>query len=268
MVKGLDVFREHFRQYSNQYILIGGTACDLAMDEVGVAFRATKDLDIVLCVEALDPAFVQAFWKFVRAGGYQAWKTSSGEKKFYRFEEPNNPEYPAMLELFSRKPDMLSVAEGSHLTPIPINEEVSSLSAILLNEDYCRFFCSGAKEKDGLRFVGPEHLIPLKARAWIDLTEREGRGEHVDEKQIKKHKNDVFRLYAIIDPEFTGEIPERVRQNMDAFITRMQDESIDLKALKLGNTTKADVLAELRRIYCPNSEGEAITPKDSVKGPR
>ena len=134
MVKGLDVFREHFRQYSNQYVLIGGTACDLAMDDAGVSFRATKDLDIVLCVEALDKAFVQAFWQFVKAGKYEVWKTTDGDKKFFRFEDPQDPTYPAMLELFSRKPNLLTpLADGSHLTPIPMEQQVSSLSAILLS---------------------------------------------------------------------------------------------------------------------------------------
>jgi predicted nucleotidyltransferase len=61
MVKGLEIFRERFRNYSDRYVLIGGTACDLAMREAGLEFRATKDLDIVLCVEALDTAFVEAF---------------------------------------------------------------------------------------------------------------------------------------------------------------------------------------------------------------
>ena len=40
-------------------MLIGGTACDIAMTGTGLAFRATKDLDIVLYVEASDAAFAQ-----------------------------------------------------------------------------------------------------------------------------------------------------------------------------------------------------------------
>ena len=36
MVKGLDFFREHFREYSDRYVLIGGAACDLAMREAGL----------------------------------------------------------------------------------------------------------------------------------------------------------------------------------------------------------------------------------------
>jgi len=79
VVTGLDKFRDHFRQYSDQYVLIGGTACDLLMDEAGLDFRLTKDLDIVLHVEALDPEFVKAFWNFVRAGDYQTRQTTTGE---------------------------------------------------------------------------------------------------------------------------------------------------------------------------------------------
>jgi len=33
MVKGLDVFRKYFRDFTDRYILIGGTACDLAMQK-------------------------------------------------------------------------------------------------------------------------------------------------------------------------------------------------------------------------------------------
>lgn len=70
MVKGLELFRRHFEGYANQFILIGGTAATLAMEEAGLEFRATKDLDIVLHIEALEPAFGRAFWEFVAKGAY------------------------------------------------------------------------------------------------------------------------------------------------------------------------------------------------------
>lgn len=71
MVKGLDLFREWFADHRDQYVLIGGTAASLAMEKAGLEFRATKDLDVVLHVEALTPAFGETFWKFIEAGGYQ-----------------------------------------------------------------------------------------------------------------------------------------------------------------------------------------------------
>ncbi len=60
MVRGLEIFQERFAACVDQYVLIGGTAASLTMEEAGLEFRATKDLDIVLHVEALTPAFGEA----------------------------------------------------------------------------------------------------------------------------------------------------------------------------------------------------------------
>jgi hypothetical protein len=249
MVKGLEVFREHFRDYADRYVLIGGAACDIAMTAAGLAFRATKDLDIVLYVEALDAAFVQAFWEFVRMGGYEVQEKSTGEKQFYRFQKPTNADYPFMLELFSRQPDVLQVAEGSHLTPLPVEEDISSLSAILLDNHYYDFIRAGRQESDGLPMVGAAQLIALKARAWLDLSERASRGEQIDSKTIKKHKNDVFRLYQILDPTSDPEAPETVKKDIREFISRMRVEEVDLKSLGLRTGTRDGILAEISKVY-------------------
>ena len=45
MVKGLDIFQAWFAEHADQYVLIGGTAASLTMEEAGLPFRATKDLD-------------------------------------------------------------------------------------------------------------------------------------------------------------------------------------------------------------------------------
>ena len=44
MVKGLDKFREYFADFSEQYVLIGGAACDISFDEIGADFRTTNVL--------------------------------------------------------------------------------------------------------------------------------------------------------------------------------------------------------------------------------
>ncbi len=249
MVEGLDRFGRHFESHSGQYVLIGGAACTLAMDAVGRSFRATKDLDIVLCVEALDEAFVGSFWDFVRLGDYKTQEKATGEKQFYRFKQPGSDGFPFMLELFSRVPDALTLRDASHLTPIPIDAAVLSLSAILLEGDYYEFILSGRQIVDGLPIVGPEHLIPLKAKAWLDLSRRKADGEQVDSRDIKKHKNDVFRLSAIIDPEFSTEIPPKVVADVTEFFRHMEAEEIVLSNLGLGGQTRDSILAELRRIY-------------------
>lgn len=71
MVKGLDRFRDYFADYRDRYVLIGGAALWLVLDEAGLEPRATRDLDVVLCIEVLDPEFASHFWGFVEQGGYQ-----------------------------------------------------------------------------------------------------------------------------------------------------------------------------------------------------
>jgi len=82
MVQGLARFREHFAPYKENYMLIGGAACMLALNNKGYEFRKTKDLDILLSVEALDSKFMKAFWEFIRGGKYQHQQKSTGKKLF------------------------------------------------------------------------------------------------------------------------------------------------------------------------------------------
>ena len=85
MVRGLDIFTEWFKTFSDQYVLIGGTAAALTMQEFGVPFRGTKDLDVVLHIEALTPEFGKVFWKFIDVGGYEIKQHSNGRPRLYRF---------------------------------------------------------------------------------------------------------------------------------------------------------------------------------------
>ena len=101
----------------------------------------------------------------------------------------------------------------------------------------------------GVSLVGPEHLIPLKARAWLDLTERKAKGEQVDSKSIAKHKNDIFRLYRVIDPGQALDVPAAIRNDITAFLDAMADEPVDLKSLGISGTDSSRVIAELRRFY-------------------
>ncbi len=88
MVTGIARFREHFAGHEDQYAIIGGTACGLLFDAVGLTCRATRDIDMVLSIEAVDAKFGRAFRAFLDAGGYQARKRSDGRREFYRFHRP------------------------------------------------------------------------------------------------------------------------------------------------------------------------------------
>ena len=82
MVNGINIFREHFSDFKDQYTVIGGFACDLLMNDAGLDFRQTVDIDMVLIVEALTTDFAKAFWNFIDNGGYQARQRSNGKPEF------------------------------------------------------------------------------------------------------------------------------------------------------------------------------------------
>ena len=250
MVKGIDQFRAHFEGFNDRYVLIGGAACFLALDEAGLDFRVTKDLDIVLCVEALDAEFVGAFWSFIERGKYKNKQKSTGKKLFYRFYEPEDGTFPYMLELFSRTPDALHLSDDTHLTPIPVNKEQSSLSAILLDDSYYDFIHGSKIDFDGIPSVPPEIIVPLKARAWLDLTKRRDAGEKVDGNDIKKHKNDVFRLFQVIEPDKRVALPDVIKSDMQSFLEAViADPPQTLKPFGLGDTKFDEIIKMLRNIY-------------------
>lgn len=247
---GLEYFRRYFEGFQDSYILIGGVACDLAMDEAGINFRATKDLDIVLCAEAIDSAFVAKFWQFIKDGGYEHQEKSTGNKQFYRFNKPSNEKFPFMLELFSRKPDQMILGDDSRLTPIPVDDDVSSLSAILLDNDYYQCIENGRYVIDGVPILRPEYILAFKARAWLDLTERKSIGEAVDSKNIKKHRNDVFRLFALLSPEQRVKILAGIKEDMKKFVTAMpNEEGLNIQQFGLKNLSVDDVIENLTLIY-------------------
>jgi hypothetical protein len=182
MVNGLEHFMTHFTGLENHFILIGGTACDLWMGSVGLPFRATKDLDVVLIAESLSTDFFERFWAFVREGQYESLERIETRPSFYRFKNPKDARHPTMIELFSR--NFLPVPRDCHLTPIPAGEGISSLSAILLGDDYFGHLVASRITIDDVPTVPVQCLIPLKARACLDLIARKADGEPIDSGKI------------------------------------------------------------------------------------
>ena len=225
MVRGIENFREWFRGYEDQYVIIGGTACDLLMTEEGLDFRATKDIDLVLIIEAVNAAFGDRFWEYIIAAGYEHRNKNTGKPQLYRFTKPQSKEYPAMIELFTRKPDAI--------------------------EDYYEFLRQGKTQISGVTVLSAPYLIPFKAKAWLDLSHRKSEGEQVDSRDIRKHRNDVFRLTELLDRNMAPliYIPDAIRADISEFVERMRSEDVDLKQIGIRNKSKEAILKELNALY-------------------
>jgi hypothetical protein len=217
MVRGLDIFKKYFEEYPDNYVIIGGTACDLIIDEAGFVPRATKDIDIILVVEALNAGFVKQFWKFIQDGNYERKEKSEEERKYYRFMKPGNLDFPYQIELFSRNPDLLDLDEDTHLTPIPTDDDLSSLSAILLNDDFYKYMLEHSVFENGLHRANTEALICLKAKAYLEIAERIANGSKEDRKQLRKHKGDVFRLAVMFTENDFFVLPESIKIHLQNF---------------------------------------------------
>ena len=218
MIKGLDKFRAHFAKHQGAFVLIGGVACHEWLASQGLQFRATRDIDIVLIIEALSQAFVARFWEFVEAAKYTIREKATGGRELFRFSKPEDETYPAMLEIFSRKPEGIELGAGQHIVPVQIAEISLSLSAILLDDAYYTLIREYHHQDADLPFVNPVALIPLKARAWLNLTERQKKGEKVDERDLAKHRSDVFRIAAALPGEPGPHLPNTVQADLEAFL--------------------------------------------------
>lgn len=183
MVRGIDNFKKFFAGFEGNYVIIGGTACEVYEEIYAQNPRATKDIDIILIVEALSSDFIVRFWDFVKAAGYtQQNKGTDSEHRheYYRFKNPKNVEFPYQIELFSRKLGLINFPADAHITPIPVDEDLSSLSAILMDDSYYNFTVTHSTLEDGIHIANIESLICLKCKAYLEMLERKRNGEQVD----------------------------------------------------------------------------------------
>lgn len=249
MVYGLEKFKEYFLEYSDQYVLIGGSACEILCSNIDIEFRATRDLDIVLIIEALNANFISRFWKFINDGGYINKEKSSGGSQFYRFSNPKCNDYPFMIELFSTKPDILELKELSILTPLSIEDEIISLSAILLNCEYYNLIFKGKTNVNGYSVLDFEYIILFKIRAWLDLNRLKLSGSRIDSKNINKHKNDIFKLLTNFSGVKNISLSDIIKKDVIDFINEIEKVGVDLKSIGIKKLKLENYINQLKHIY-------------------
>lgn len=260
MVRGLDVFRESFSGMEENYVIIGGTACNIHEEEMQQEPRATKDIDMILIVEALSDSFVRSFWEFIIAGGYvqrQRGESSNVAKpglnhEYFRFIKPENKEFPNQLELFSRNLGLMNFPEDAHITPIPAGENLSSLSAILMDDDYYQFTIDHSDLIDGVHYANPESLICLKAKAFLDMTKRKAEGGEEDQNDIDKHKKDVFRMIPTLSEDMRVQLPKKLADDLNSFLAAISTELPGkelFKTMKLPRLNAEEMVEKMKIIF-------------------
>lgn len=250
-MEGLDKFREAFKEFSDNYVIIGGTACDITMAGTEVRPRATHDIDMIIVVERMTPQYGERFWQFIREAGYrpEKSKTKKGESpkyEMYRFVDGNSG-YPEMIELLSRHPDALGEPKGLVIEPLPIDGDQSSLSAIIMDNDYYQFTIEHSRLTDEIRHADSAALVALKARAYLNLIQDKYNGIHVNTKDIKKHRSDILKNVVIMkedEIQAPSSIVECIKEFVLSIRSNWEELAIPLAKSLDQNTEFVNALLE------------------------
>lgn len=118
MIRGLEHFRTFFKDHSENFVLIGGVASYLLLEEAGAPkVRATKDLDIVVMAKPTKD-FQVGIKQYIKQGGYEIQKGVNDQASFYRFQKPADDKFPFMLEFFASADANFDLYPEQHIIPM------------------------------------------------------------------------------------------------------------------------------------------------------
>lgn len=119
----------------------------------------------------------------------------------------------------------------------------------MLDNAYYDFMLNGIVTVDGISVLNAFHLIPFKAKAYLDLQSRKRLGEQLDSKKIKKHKRDALRLAQLLSGNEAVSLQEPIALDMRAFISDCKTSPVNLKQIGITGASMDDMLATLKQVY-------------------
>jgi len=250
-VRGLDNFKSFFSSFENDFVIIGGTAASILMEDADLTFRATKDIDLVI-LSHQSKAIATKIVEYVKLAGYEIRQASDGKPKYYRFSKPMSAEYPHMLEIFASNSGELELQIDQNIIPVPVDDE-NKLSAILLDDVYFNLVKDNSiTSDDGYRIINNFGNICMKAKAFREMTERKAKGEAVDTRDIEKHRNDVLKLSLTLrdaDKMPLDGLPSADLSFAIAEIRKLTTEQVKGILKEYGNQNLATILGRITTVF-------------------
>ena len=241
--RGLEHFTDYFKDHEDDYVIIGGGAAAAYLEDEGLEFRATQDIDMVLFTNNSKELNAK-ITEYISLGEYEKNERTEGTPRYYRFTKPNKEEFPKIVEIFSRNENEIELKDKQYIIPIQ-NDEDSQLSAILLDEEYFELIINNAvKSERGFSVINPYVNICLKARAFRELQER---GE--EKNKISKHKKDVLRLVQALG-DVKQSLKGKPREDLLIVIEAIKEmEEKEIKQVIADFLTKAEILDILKQSF-------------------
>ena len=118
-----------------------------------------------------------------------------------------------------------------------------------MDDDYYALVRDNRLLREGLPLLSPEGLILLKARAWLDLTRRKGAGHPVDDRDIRKHRTDIFKLALLLTPAQSMSVAQSIHSDLLEFLGHFPADSPQWESIRQASGIKnrmprpADLLA-------------------------
>lgn len=257
-VRGIDGFREFFKDYADSFAVIGGCACAEWCGQMDVGFRATQDVDMVLLLESKASGFFARFWEYVRFAGYELTRRKGDEStRLFRFIKPRDVfAFPKQIELLTGI-DNLEIPDDVRVVHLSLEDEVYSLSAILMHSEYYGLVMKHRSVSQlGLPVVNMEILPLLKMKAYLNLLKDVQEGRFIAEHDRTKHRNDVFQLAVLLPASSRVVLSEAVKNDVRVFLDLFSPESADWESVRqhlshyiVQVPSAEELLSRLRSFY-------------------
>lgn len=135
---------------------------------------------------------------------------------------------------------------------VEVSDETLSLSAILLDTDYYAALLESRRVIDDILVLDERLLIPFKARAFVDLSQRKDDGDATAKgSDIRKHRNDVFRLLQLLPADQPIEVTESLKADLRAYVERVNglaDFDPNAFGVPIDRETGLDLISRLYQL--------------------
>ena len=222
---GLSHFQKYCKEFDEQYVVVGGFATIMLLDEeLGEGHgKATFDIDLVLLTNN-SVELAQRIKQYITDGKYDIQVGEKEQYKYYRFNNPKEENFAKEIELFASNENKLELDDKQRILPIDPEEGLYSLSAIMLDPEYFEMIKNNVNKSGAAPCTNTQATIMLKMSAFYDLKKRE-------DKKKKKHRRDILKLSLLLTGEEEIKLVGRMKEDFDSFIQHLKEE-LDQKSIK------------------------------------
>lgn len=223
---GLSHFQNYCKDFDEHYVVVGGFATVMLLDEEFGSDhgKATYDIDLVILTNN-SIELSKKIKEYVKAGQYKIQIGEKDKYRYYRFTQPEIEDFAKEIELFASNENTLELENSQRIIPIDPEKGLYSLSAIMLDPEYFEMIKNNIDKTGVAPSTNTQATIMLKMSAFYDLK------EHGD-KKWKKHRRDILKLSLLLTGEEKIELNGRMKQDFDSFLEHLTQE-LDQKSIRL-----------------------------------